>query len=92
MQASRLIPRHIFADLGIKTTNEDDEVEEDDKLAEFIDLRLPGNLSNCIRIQPVGFEAKEYQVEENVTFKDEKGIMVNKQCPVTNFIRWRYSD
>ena len=50
MQASRLIPRHIFADLGIKGTNEDDLVEEDDKLAEFIDLRLPGNLSNSIRI------------------------------------------
>ena len=27
-----------------------------------------------------------------MTFKDEKGIMVNKQCPVTNFIRWRYNE
>ena len=55
-------------------------------------MRLPGNLSNGIRIQPVGFEAEKYKVEENVMFKDEKGIVVNKQCPVTNFIRWRYSD
>ena len=54
MQASRLIPRHIFADLGIKNT-EDDEGVDDAKISHFIDLRLPGNLSNCIRIQPAAF-------------------------------------
>ena len=25
-----------------------------------------------------------------MSFKDEKGILVSKQCPVANFIRWRY--
>ena len=55
-------------------------------------MRLPGNLTNCIRVQPAVFDPREYKVENNVTFKDEKGIVTNKQCPVTNFIRWRYND
>ena len=89
--ASRLIPRHIFSDLGIKQADVDELVGED-KIAQFIDLRLPGNLTNCIRVQPAVFESKDYKVEDNVKFKDEKGIVTNKQCPVTNFIRWRYND
>ena len=32
VQASRLIPRHVFADLGLKATTEDD-LDEDDKIA-----------------------------------------------------------
>lgn len=39
------------------------------------DLRLPANLNNCIRVQPKCFDKDTYQVESNVTFKDEKGIV-----------------
>ena len=57
----------------------------------MIDLRLPGNLSNCIRLQPTAFSEATYKVEPNVDFKDEKGILNTKQCAVTNFIRWRHA-
>ena len=57
-----------------------------------MDLRLPGSLSNCIRVQPNAFDPKTYQVESNLNYKDEKGIMLVKTCPVTNFIRWRYTE
>ena len=87
LQKSKLIPRHIFADLAFRA---EDDIDNEDQFADFLDLRLPGNLSNGIRVQPKRFDPKEYKVEENVSFKDEKGILVNKQCPVANFIRWRY--
>ena len=57
----------------------------------MIDLRLPGNLANCIRLQPAAFNEGAYKVEPNVTFKDEKGILNTKKCALTNFIRWRYA-
>ena len=60
-------------------------------MAQLIDLRLPGNLSNCIRLQPTAFNEATYKVEPNVDFKDEKGILNTKQCAVTNFIRWRHA-
>ena len=78
--ASKLIPINIFESL----TNE--------KAAELIDLRLPSNLNSCIRLQPKGFTSDSYFVEDNVVFKDEKGIQQTKTCPVTSFIRWRYTD
>ena len=89
MQKSKLIPRHIYADLAFKA---EDDIENEDQIADFLDLRLPGNLSNGIRVQTKRFDPKDYKVEENVSFKDEKGIVVNKQCPVANFIRWRYNE
>ena len=89
LQKSKLIPRHIFADLAFKA---EDDIDNEEQIADFLDLRLPGNLSNGIRVQAKRFDAKEYKVEENVSFKDEKGIVVNKQCPVANFIRWRYNE
>ena len=33
-----------------------------------------------------------YTIEENVNFKDEKGILQTKTCPLTSFIRWRYAE
>lgn len=83
VQASRLIPRHTFCELGTNTSQQG--------IANLIDLRLPGNLSNCIRLQPAAFNADTYKVEPNVSFKDEKGILNTKQCALTNFIRWRYA-
>ena len=61
-QASKLIPINIFESLA------------GEKAAELIDLRLPSNLNSCIRLQPKGFTIDSYFVEDNVVFKDEKGI------------------
>jgi hypothetical protein len=91
VQASRLIPRHTFADIAVTAPQKDKNGEAPDKIAQLIDLRLPGNLSNSIRLQPVCFNQEKYEVEPNVSFKDEKGILNTKQCPVANFIRWRYT-
>lgn len=90
VQASRLIPRNTFAGLG---TQQDDEQQEGGSasIAQLIDLRLPGNLSNCIRLQPGAFDEASYKVEPNVSYKDEKGILKTRQCNLTNFIRWRYA-
>ena len=62
------------------------------QIAEFSDLRLPGNLTNCIRVQPEGFENDQYKIEPIVQFKTEKGVAVQKTCPVSNFIRWKYEE
>lgn len=59
--------------------------------AKLTDLRLPQSLTNCVRIQPQCFDSQLYQIEDNVTFKGELGTVITKRCPVTNFIRWRYS-
>ena len=49
LQKSKLIPRHIFADLTFRA---EDDIDNEDQIADFLDLRLPGNLSNGIRVQP----------------------------------------
>ena len=77
-QASKLIPVNVFESMS------------GERVAELIDLRLPSNLNSCIRLQPKGFSSDSYFVEDNVIFKDEKGIQQTKGCPVTSFIRWRY--
>ena len=79
-QASKLIPVNIFESIS------------GERIADLTDLRLPSNINNCIRIQPKGFESNSYYVEDNVIFKDEKGIQQTKTCPVTSFIRWRYAE
>ena len=52
-------------------------------------MRLPQSLNNCVRIQPRAFDEKNYECEESVTFKDDKGIASTKACPIISFIRWR---
>lgn len=42
-------------------------------------------------MQPVAFNEATYNVEPNVSYKDEKGILKTRQCNLTNFIRWRYA-
>jgi hypothetical protein len=84
VQASRLIPRHTFASLG-------GSQEEADGITQLIDLRLPGNLKNNVRLQPVAFNEQSYKVESSVSYKDEKGVLNTKNSAVTNFIRWRYA-
>ena len=81
-----MIPRHMYAPLGTRPTTEDA-----DNCAQLIDLRLPGNLNNSIRVQPAAFNEQAYRVEPSVSYKDEKGILNTKHCAVTNFIRWRYA-
>ena len=78
-QASKLVPINVYQSLA------------DEKIADLTDLRLPSNLNSCIRVQPKCFDPKTYFVEDNVNFKDEKGILQTKTCPVTSFIRWRYA-
>ena len=78
MQASKLIPAHIFSSLTDNT--------------EFIDIRLPGSVNNCIRVQQTGFDPTRYAVEKEVHYLDDKNIRQHKTCPVTNFIRWRYQE
>lgn len=91
-QASRLIPRHTFAQLDATVQKKGATADSGEtKVAQLIDLRLPGNLSNGIRVMPDRFEEDKYQVEPDVSFKDEKGILNTKRCAVNNFIRWRYS-
>ena len=79
-QASKLIPVNIFESIS------------GERVAELTDLRLPSNINSCIRLQPKGFASDSYFVEDNVIFKDEKGIQQTKTCPVTSFIRWRYAE
>mmetsp|Transcript_21268 Transcript_21268/g.28506 ORF Transcript_21268/g.28506 Transcript_21268/m.28506 type:complete len:120 (+) Transcript_21268:2017-2376(+) len=86
VQASRLIPRNVFAELGMRPAK-----DQQSQCAQLIDLRLPGNLQNSIRVQPSSFNEQAYKVESNVNYKDEKGILNTKRCAVTNFIRWRYA-
>ena len=53
LQASRLIPRHIFSELAQPSADSKDSQDAPQKkgqCAKLIDLRLPGNLSNCIRV------------------------------------------
>ena len=76
----KLIPVNIFESIS------------GERVAELTDLRLPSNINSCIRLQPKGFASDSYFVEDNVIFKDEKGIQQTKTCPVTSFIRWRYAE
>lgn len=78
---TELIPLHVFESLG-----------RADQCVQATDLRLPSNVNSCIRVQPKAFDQHAYQIEDNVTFKDEKAIQQTKVCPLTSFIRWRYTD
>lgn len=93
-QASRLIPEHIFAPIGGPT--ETVKLEGSDLslpgVSEFSDLRLPASLQNCIRVQQMAFEPSTYSIEPTVQFKTEKGVLTEKNCPVTNFIRYKFVD
>ena len=94
LQASRLIPAHIFTDLGQTEKQAQVQVEGSDvsvpAVSDFLDFRLPANLQSCIRIQPQAFSAETYKIEPSVEFKTEKGVLTTKTCPVVNFIRHKY--
>lgn len=104
-QKSRLIPKHIYAELSVLESKKEHYTSEKAHLQEnseqftfeapaaanLTDLRLPGSLNNCVRVQPQCFEEQLYQIEDNVSFKGELGTVSTKRCPVTNFIRWRYN-
>jgi len=104
-QKGKLIPKHIYSELGVMASTKESYTSEmafkqecseqfsfeAPAAAKLTDLRLPGSLTNCVRIQPQCFDSQLYQIEDNVTFKGELGTVITKRCPVTNFIRWRYS-
>lgn len=48
------------------------------KGAELIDLRLPSNINNSIRLVPERFDPTNYKIENPVRFKDEKGMTLEK--------------
>lgn len=41
-------------------------------------------------MQPQAFSSADYKIEPIVEFKTEKGILTQKTCPVTNFIRHKF--
>lgn len=63
-QASKLLPLHVY-----------DSFSSSNELPQITELRLPANLNSCIRVQSKCFDASTYTIEENVNFKDEKGIL-----------------
>lgn len=52
---------------------------------------LEAKLGNLTRIQTKEFRNESYQPEENIKMKDQKGDVVEKIIPFTNYLRWRYS-
>ena len=49
-------------------------------------------MNNCIRVQPQSFNPDSYKIESSVEFKNEKGVLAEKTCPVINFIRYKFTD
>lgn len=85
-----MIPSHIFASLGCPGKSATIEGVTLEGIADFSDLRLPAGVMNCIRVQPQSFDADGYKIEPTVEFKTEKGVLTEKTCPVTNFIRHQF--
>jgi hypothetical protein len=38
----------------------------------------------------MAFDPSNYQIEPSVQFKTDKGVVTEKNCPVTNFIRYKF--
>ncbi len=57
---------------------------EDNNL-ELFELKLPSS----IRIQSVAFNPDEYQIEDPIVFKNDVGVLTEKDCAVDNIIRYR---
>lgn len=43
-------------------------------------------------MQPQAFNPDSYKIEPSVEFKTEKGVVTEKTCPITNFIRHKFVD
>ena len=54
---------------------------------ELFELKLPSSL----RIQPVRFDAKDYEVEDPIVFKNDAGVLNERDCAVDNIVRYRFS-
>jgi len=52
---------------------------------ELFELKLPSS----IRIQSVAFNPDEYQIEDPIVFKNDVGVLTEKDCAVDNIIRYR---
>lgn len=74
--ANRLLAKHAYNSLS---QNNDQELFE---------LKLPSS----IRIQPVEFDAKEYQIEDPIVFTNDAGVLTERDCAVDNIIRFKPSD
>jgi ribosomal protein S19 len=49
-------------------------------------------MANLARVQPKVFNIENYNIEEAVKIKDQKGEEFEKKIPLLNYIRWRYSE
>ena len=52
---------------------------------ELFELKLPSSL----RIQPVKFEPITYEIEDPIVFKNDAGVLNERDCAVDNIVRYR---
>ena len=77
--ATELVPKNAFASL-INGHGEEQQ--------ELFELKLPSQ----IRIQPVAFDPSTYEIEDPISFKNDAGILKERECAVDNIIRYRVVD
>ena len=77
--ATELIPRNVYSSLL------GGELESQQELLE---LKLPSQ----IRIQPDAFNAATYEIEDPLAFKNDTGVLKERECEVDNIIRYRFVD
>ena len=73
---SRLLAKHAYNEL-FESNN-----------VELFELKLPSS----IRIQPVAYDSKEFQIEDPIVFKNDAGVLTERDCAVDNIIRYRITD
>ena len=47
-------------------------------------------MPSSIRIQPVAFDPRTYSIEDPITFKNDAGLLKERDCAVDCIIRYRY--
>lgn len=71
--SNRLFAKHAYTSLAEKNDQE------------LFELKLPSS----IRIQSVPFDPKTYQIEDPVVFKNDAGVLTERDCAVDNIVRYR---
>jgi len=52
---------------------------------ELFELKLPSSM----RIQPVKFDPISYEIEDPIVFKNDAGVLNERDCAVDNIVRYR---
>ena len=76
---TELIPKNVFTSLLSGELSSQQELYE---------LKLPSQ----IRIQPVAYDESTYEIEDPLAFKNDTGILKERECAVDNIIRYRFID